>query len=97
MTKISTDQTISEPNKFSVPPISLIVTTYELAEKKGPIAPGENPYEWLATVTHIFHGETIERVHQILNAHRKTDVFFDGSFEGKWNGIILKNSEPQII
>lgn len=91
MTKISIEQTISEPNEFSVPPISLIVTTYELAEEP------KGHYFWKATVSHVFHGETIERVHQILNVHRKTDVFFDGSFKGEWNGIILKNSEPQIM
>lgn len=85
------------PETYRIPQISLIITTYELTDKKEHITPGENPYEWLATVTHIFHGETIERVHQILDAHRKTDVFFDGSFKGEWNGIILRNSEPQIM
>lgn len=91
MTKISIDQTMSEPNEFSVPPISLIVTTYELAEEP------KGHYFWKSTVTHCFHGETVERVYQISDAHKKTDAFYRGSFEGKYNGIILRNSEFQII
>jgi len=79
------------PNEFSTPPISLIVTTYELAEEP------KGHYFWKATVTHCFHGETIERVYQISDAHRKTDAFYAGSFKGEWNGIILKNSEFQIV
>ena len=79
------------PTEYITPLVSLIITTYELAEEP------KGYYFWKTTVTHCFHGETIERVYQILNAHRKTDVFFDGSFRGEWNGIILKNSEPQII
>ena len=85
-----TDQ-YPNPTEYTTPPVALIITTYELAEEP------KDHYFWKATVSHIFHGETIERVHQILNAHRKTDVFFDGSFEGEWNGIILKNSESQIM
>lgn len=79
------------PTEYITPPVSLIITTYELAEDP------KGHYFWKATVTHAFQGETIERVHQILDAHRKTDVFFDGSFKGEWNGIILRNSEPQIM
>lgn len=79
------------PTEYITPPVSLIITTYELAEDP------KDHYFWKATVSHIFYGETIERVHQILDAHRKTDVFFDGSFRGEWNGIILRNSEPQIV
>ena len=79
------------PTEYSTPPVGLVITTYELAEEP------KGHYFWKATVSHIFYGETIERAYQILNAHRKTDVFFDGSFRGEWNGIILKNSEPQII
>lgn len=90
-----TDQIL--PQTYRVPPVNLIITTYELAEKKKPISPGENPYEWLATVTHIFEGDTVERVYQISDAHKKTDAFYAGSFQGRYNGIILKNSEFQII
>lgn len=79
------------PTEYTTPPVGLIITTYELAEDPN------GHYFWKAAVSHVFHGETIERVHQILDAHRKTDVFFDGSFKGEWNGIILKNSEPQIM
>lgn len=90
-----TDQIL--PQTYRVPPVSLIITTYELTEKKKPISPGENPYEWLATVTHVFEGDTVERVYQISDAHKKTDAFYAGSFQGRYNGIILKNSEFQII
>lgn len=86
-----------DPTEYTTPPIILVITTYELIEKKGPITPGENPYEWFATVTHIFHGETEERVYQISEAHKGTDAFYKGSFEGRYNGIILRNSEPQIM
>ena len=79
------------PTEYTTPPVSLIITTYELAEEP------KGHYFWKAALTHCFQGETAERAYQILNAHRKTDVFFDGSFKGGWNGIILKNSEPQII
>ena len=85
------------PDTYRVPPVNLIITAYELSEKKGPVAPGENPYEWLAAVTHVFEGDTVERVYQISDAHRRTDAFYAGSFEGKWNGVILKNSEFQIV
>lgn len=78
---------------YRIPSISLIITTYELSEN----VLGENPSEWLATVTHVFQGDTVERAYQISDAHRKTDLFYDGSFKGKYNGIILKNSEFQII
>lgn len=88
---------IPEPTEYATPPVTLIITTYELAEKKGTITPEENPYEWLATVTHAFHGETDERVYQISEAHKRTDAFYKGSFEGRYNNIILKNSEFQII
>lgn len=86
-----TNQIISDPKEFSTPPVSLIVTTYELAEEPA------GHYFWKATVSHLFHGETVERVYQISEAHKKTDTFYAGSFHGKWNGIILKNSEFQII
>lgn len=86
---------IPEPEEFSVPPVSLIVTTYELAEEP----PGH--YFWKAVLSHIFHGETIERAYQLSESHKETDAFYKASFEGRfpWRGgtIILKNSEPQII
>lgn len=91
---------IQEPTKYTTPPITLVITTYELA-KIEPITPEENPYEWLATVTHIFHADNVQRAYQIMDAHKQTDSFFKASFEGRfpWKGgeIILRNSKPQII
>lgn len=58
-------------------------------------------YEWLATLTHVFRADTVERAYQISESHKQTDVFYKASFEGRfpWKGevIILKNSEPQIM
>lgn len=79
------------PTEFVQLPISLIITTYELAEEPS------GHYFWKETVTHVFHGETVERVYEISDAHKRTDAFYAGSFEGKWNGVILKNSEFQIV
>lgn len=79
------------PTEYTTPPITLIITTYELAEEP------KGHYFWKATATHLFHGETIERVYQISEAHKGTDAFYRGSFEGRYNSIILKNSEFQII
>lgn len=95
------EQKVSEPKEYRISPISLIITAYELSEKKTPVKPGENPYEWLATVTHVFHADTVERAYQISESHKETDAFYKASFEGRfpWKGsvIILKNSEFQII
>ncbi len=84
-----------EPTGYIQPPVNLIISTYELAED------ADNNPIWKATLTHVFTGETIERVHEIAEAHKKTDTFFAASFDGvfKWKGgeIYLKNSEPQIV
>lgn len=85
-----TDQ-YPNPTEFTTPPIALIITTYELSEQP------KGHYFWKATVTHAFYGETEERTYQISEAHKKTDAFYAGSFQGKWNGVILRNSESQII
>ena len=86
---------ISDPVGYIQPPVMLMITTYELTEDSN-----KNPI-WKATVSHIFSGETVERVHQIADAHKKTDTFFAASFEGvfpwKDGNIYLKNSESQII
>lgn len=86
---------IPNPTEYTQPPVNLIITTYELAEDTN-----NNPI-WKATVTHIFSGETVERVHQISDAHKLTDSFYKASFEGvlPWKGenLYLKNSEPEII
>lgn len=86
---------IPNPTEYTQPPVTLIITTYELAEDSN-----KNPI-WKATVTHVFSGETVERVRQISEAHKLTDSFYKASFEGvfPWKGgnIYLKNSEPQIV
>lgn len=79
------------PTEFVQPPVTLVVTTYELVEEP------KGHFFWNATVTHLFHGETVDRVYQISEAHKGTDTFYAGSFQGKYNGIILKNSEFKII
>lgn len=81
----------SNKTEFITPSVSLVVTTYELVEEP------KGHYFWNATVTHVFHGETEERVYQISEAHKHTDAFYRGSFEGKYKDIILKNSGPQIM
>ncbi len=86
---------IPDPVEFIQPPVSLIITTYELSED----ASG-NPI-WKSTVTHVFTGETEERAYQIMEAHKKTDAFFAASFKGvlPWKGgdIYLKNSDIEIV
>ncbi len=86
---------IPNPTEYTQPPVTLIITTYELSEDAN-----KNPI-WRATVTHVFSGETVERVYQISEAHKTTDQFYKASFEGvfPWKGgnIYLRNSDPQII
>lgn len=86
---------IPNPTEYTQPPVNLIITTYELAEDTN-----NNPI-WKATVTHIFSGESVERVHQIAESHKTTDAFFAASFKGvfPWKGgnLYLKNSEQEII
>ncbi len=86
---------IPNSTEYKVPPVTLMITTYELTEddQKIPI--------WNATVTHVFHGETTERVYQISDAHKLTDAFYRASFEGRFpykgGVIILKNSKFEIM
>ena len=86
---------IPNPTQYTQPPVSLIITTYELSED------ANNKPIWKAAVTHLFSGETVERVHQISEAHKTTDAFYKSSFEGRfpYKGgiIILKNSEFEIV
>ncbi len=65
-----------------IPPVTLTITTYELV--KG--VPR-------ATVNHEFFGNTEDEARKVLEAHRKTDAFFDASFTGNFRGIILVNSK----
>lgn len=89
------EQVIPEPTEYTVPSVTIVITTYELAEEP------KGHYFWKATTSHAFHGETVERAYQISDAHKDTDQFYKASFEGRfpWKGgvIILKNSEFQIV
>lgn len=67
-----------EEYKFS--PIRIIVDTYEFYDNK-----------WNLTLTHKFYGKSKEEAKKILDRHRKTDIFFDKSFTGEFEGIKLKN------
>ena len=86
---------VPNPTEYTQPPVSLIITTYELSED------ANNKPIWKATVTHLFSGETVERVHQIAESHKTTDAFFAASFKGvfPWKGgnIYLKNSEQVVV
>lgn len=68
-----------------IPKVRLTVTTYEF-----------DGSEWIAVVTHTFHADTEDDAYAILEAHKKTDAFFAGSFAGKFNGINLANSKIEI-
>lgn len=46
---------------------------------------------WHIVLSHVFYGNGQYEINQIIEAHRKTDSFFNASFDGEWNGIILKN------
>jgi hypothetical protein len=86
---------IPDPEAYTQPPVNLVITTYQLAEDD------HKNQIWKAAVTHVFSGETVERVHQITDAHKKTDTFFAASFRGifpsKDGDIYLKNSEQEIV
>ncbi len=56
----------------------MTITTYELSDNN-----------WIATVTHTFFGDTETELKGIMEAHKKTDVFFAASFTGNFNGITL--------
>ncbi len=71
--------------RIDKPKLTLQITTYEFYSGS-----------WHPTLTHTFYGETRDELHKIRDAHRKTDSFFNGSFTGKFNGIILMNSEETI-
>lgn len=80
----------NKEHNYKIPPLQMTVTIYELI--------GEN--EYVAVLSHTFHGSTQEELYAIMNAHKETDSFFRDSFEGKFewkNGIIhLINSEPIV-
>ncbi len=77
-------------NEFIVPNVTLTITTYEKVGDK-----------YIPTVTHQFHGNTIDEAYAVLNAHSKYDSFFKSSLIGKFvtqkgTIIYLKNSEVKI-
>lgn len=72
-------------NRTTTPKLRLQITTYEFYSNF-----------WQPTVTHTFYGNTEEELQKIRDAHRKTDTFFNGSFTGKFNGIILMNGKEII-
>lgn len=86
---------VPNPEEFVQPAINLVITTYELVEDTP-----SHPI-WKATVTHVFSGDTVERVYQISEAHKLTDSFYKASFEGKFpykgGVIILKNSKFETM
>lgn len=69
-----------------IPQFALVVVTYELVNDT-----------WVATVGHSFYGDTEEEASRVLEAHKKTDRFFAASFTGEFNGIVLRNSKPQLF
>lgn len=48
------------------------------------------------TVTHVFIGDNEDEARGVMNAHRQADQFFNASFSGNYNGIVLVNSEPLV-
>lgn len=82
---------IKKEDSYLLPDLQLTVTTYELV--------GDN--QWVATLSHTFHGSTQEELYAIMDAHKTTDSFFKSSFQGEFKykgGIIyLRNSEPQVL
>lgn len=72
-------------NRTATPKLRLLITTYEFYDGF-----------WHQTVTHAFYGNTEDELYKIRDAHRKTDSFFNASFTGKFDGIILMNGKEII-
>lgn len=70
------------------PPLKFAITTYELDEESG---------VWIETLAHVFYGNTIDEIQGLMAIHRKADKFFDSSFLGSYDGIILKNEIVGLI
>lgn len=70
------------------PSLRYVIVTYELDEESN---------VWIETLTHIFVGDTIEEIQEIIAAHKKTDAFFSGGFLGQWKDIKLKNEVLGLI
>jgi len=75
--------------EYIIPELICTVSTYELIGDK-----------WICVLSHSFHGSTQEEIYSLIEAHRKSDHFFDSSFDGMFlydGGIIyLKNSDIKI-
>lgn len=70
------------------PSLKYAIITSELDEDNG---------IFRETLTHIFYGDTIDEIQLLIAAHRKTDVFFNGSFLGSYNDIKLRNEIVGLI
>lgn len=69
-----------------IPKYRYKITTFELVDSG----------EWKETLQHVFKGDSSNEIDRIIKAHTKTDVFFEGSFVGQWNGIMLRNEYGEI-
>lgn len=49
------------------------------------------------TLCHVFYGDSTEEIKGLIEAHKKTDSFFAGSFEGIWKNIKLQNQVIGLI
>jgi hypothetical protein len=72
----------------SKPTLKYAIITSELDENTG---------EYIEVLTHIFYGQDMEEIQGIIAAHRKSDVFFNGSFLGQYEDIQLKNEIVGLI
>ncbi|MDD3474311.1 MAG: hypothetical protein PHP08_00225 [Candidatus Dojkabacteria bacterium] len=76
-------------NIVTKPPLKLKITTCEYYDN-----------DWHPVVRHTFYGNSEEEINSIVEAHRKTDSFFDSSFDGIFRTddveIILKNEISEI-
>lgn len=48
---------------------------------------------WVPVVSHTFYGDTGPEVLSLVEAHKRSDAFFRGSFAGSYNGIALRNDK----
>lgn len=70
------------------PSLKYAIITSELDEEKG---------LYREILVHIFYGDTMDEIQALIKAHRKTDVFFNGSFLGEYKGIKLRNNVVGLI
>ncbi len=81
---------LGKVNMLNEPKLNLEITTFEYYDN-----------QWNPVLTHTFYGNTENEINQLIDAHRKTDSFFDASFTGefKWKEgtIQLKNTISNIV